>query len=144
MVNLSIVSISDIKNIDRPGYQYFSLNFSCSDLLVSNKTMRNIAMFLASNNLHSADKTVLINTTQQGAKGVGFCLEQRNKTSSPILFFSSESIQGNATSIFNIVAGSALAPSFSIDMVAYYYSYDLNNISTGKITSTATLVFSYD
>ncbi|MDR5617074.1 fimbrial protein [Arsenophonus sp.] len=144
VVNLPIVSISDIKNIDRPGYQPFTLNFSCSDLLAGNKTTRNIAMFLASNNLHSADKTVLINTTQQGAKGVGFRLVQRNKTSSPILFSSSESVQGNATSIFNIAAGSALAPSFSIDMAAYYYAYDLNNISAGKITSTATLVFSYD
>lgn len=64
VVNLPIVSISDIKNIDRPGYQPFTLNFSCSDLLAGNKTTRNIAMFLASNNLHSADKTVLINTTQ--------------------------------------------------------------------------------
>lgn len=81
-----MVSINDVKNIDRPGYQPFSLNFSCSDLLTGNKTTRNIAMFLASNNLHSTDKTVLINTTQQGAKGVGFRLVQGNKTSSPILF----------------------------------------------------------
>ncbi|WGO83523.1 fimbrial protein [Arsenophonus apicola] len=144
IVNLPMVSISDVKNIDRPGYQPFSLNFSCSDLLTGNKTTRNIAMFLASNNLHSTDKTVLINTTQLGAKGVGFRLVQGNKTSTPILFSSSESIQGNATSIFNIAADSALAPTFSINMGAYYYAYDLNNISAGKITSTAILVFSYD
>lgn len=144
IVNLPMVSISDVKNIDRPGYQPFSLNFSCSDLLTGNKTTRNIAMFLASNNLHSTDKTVLINTTQLGAKGVGFRLVQGNKTSTPILFSSSESIQGNATSIFNIAADSALAPTFSINMGAYNYAYDLNNISAGKITSTAILVFSYD
>ncbi|MFS1538756.1 MAG: hypothetical protein ACL7BU_08770 [Candidatus Phlomobacter fragariae] len=48
IVNLPMVSINGVKNIDRPGYQPFTLNFSCSDLLVSNKMTRNIAMFLAS------------------------------------------------------------------------------------------------
>ncbi|MFS1538755.1 MAG: hypothetical protein ACL7BU_08765 [Candidatus Phlomobacter fragariae] len=82
---------------------------------------------------------MLINTTQQGAKGVEFRLVQGNKTSSPILFSISQSVQGNATSIFNIATGSALAPSFFINMAAYYYVYDLNNISTEKIISMATL-----
>ncbi|HGJ5875512.1 MAG TPA: hypothetical protein ACHBX0_02770 [Arsenophonus sp.] len=67
-----MVTISDLKNSDRPGYQPFTLNFSCNDLMTGNKTTRNIAMFLASNNLHNSDKTVLINTTSQGAKGIGF------------------------------------------------------------------------
>ncbi|MFV9996972.1 MAG: fimbrial protein [Arsenophonus endosymbiont of Dermacentor nuttalli] len=145
VVNLPIVTISDLKNSDRPGYQPLTLNFSCNDLLMTgNKTTRNIAMFLASNNLHSSDKTVLINTTSQGAKGVVFRVVQGNKTSSPIVFSSSESVQGNATTIFNVSVRGSLAPFFAINMGTYYYIYDLNNISAAKITSTATFVFSYD
>lgn len=143
-VPLPLISIQDVKTNSLAGYTPFTLNFTCSDLAGGTSASRDISMFLASSNLLATDNTVLTNTATQGATGVGFRLVKASTTSSPIIFSNSVSAQNSATNIFSVTKGSALSPSFSINMGAYYYPYDPNNITKGPMTSNATLVFAYN
>lgn len=143
-VPLPLISIKDVKTNSLAGYTPFTLNFTCNDLAGGTSASRDISMFLASSNLLAADNTVLTNTAAQGATGVGFRLVKASNTGLPIIFSNSVSAQNSATSIFSVTKGSALSPSFSINMGAYYYPYDASNITKGSMTSNATLVFAYN
>lgn len=144
IVSLPLISVKDAKTVDKAGYTPFTLNFTCQDFLSGSKTSRNIKMFLSSQNLLSTDKTVLTNTTTQGVSGIGFRLVKSDNITSPITFSDNIITQGSATSIFSVNQGNTLSSAFSINMGAYYYPYNANSVTQGKITSTATLVMSYD
>ena len=101
-------------------------------------------MFLSSSNLQPSDKTVLTNTISGGAGGVGFRVVKANNLSSPVQFSDSANAQGSATSIFTAAKGSTVSPAFSVDLGAYYYPYNPTAVTQGKISSSATLVFSYN
>ncbi|XOY31258.1 fimbrial protein [Proteus cibi] len=144
VVSLPSVSVNDAKTADKAGYTPFTLNFTCQDFLSGSKASRNIKMFLSSQNLLATDKTVLTNTTTQGANGVGFRLVKSDNTASPLILSDNINTQGSATSIFSINQGGSISSAFAINMGAYYYPYNINSVTQGKITSSATLVMSYD
>ncbi|MBG3080583.1 fimbrial protein [Proteus mirabilis] len=144
VVSLPLISVKEAKTVDKAGYTPFTLNFTCQNLLGDSKTSRNINMFLSSQNLLATDKTILTNTTAQGAGGVGFRVVKADNTNSPLVLSDSINTQGSATSIFSVTKGSTLSPVFSINMGAYYSPYNANTVTQGKITSSATLVMSYD
>ncbi|QAV24849.1 fimbrial protein [Proteus hauseri] len=143
-VALPLVSIKDAKTVDKAGYTPFTLNFTCQDFLSGSKASRDISMFLSSQNLLANDKSVLTNTRVQGASGVGFRVVKSDNTTSPLIFSDSVSTQGSATSIFSVIKGNTISPTFSINMAAYYYPYNINAVTQGKIESTATVVMSYN
>ncbi|OAT46653.1 hypothetical protein M997_2135 [Proteus hauseri ATCC 700826] len=143
-VALPLVSIKDAKTLDKAGYTPFTLNFTCQDFLSGSKASRDISMFLSSQNLLANDKSVLTNTTAQGASGVGFRVVKSDNITSPLIFSNSVSAQGSATSIFSVIKGNTISPTFSINMAAYYYPYNINAVTQGKIESTATVVMSYN
>ncbi|WP_368938573.1 fimbrial protein [Morganella morganii] len=143
-VSLPLMSINAVKTTDKAGYTPFRLNFTCGGLLPGNTASRDIAMFLSSSNLQPSDKTVLTNTVFGGAGGVGFRVVKANNLSSPVQFSDSANAQGSATSIFTAAKGSAVSPAFSVDMGAYYYPYSPGTVTQGKMSSSATLVFSYN
>ncbi|HCH51696.1 MAG TPA: fimbrial protein [Proteus sp.] len=143
-VALPLVSIKDAKTLDKAGYTPFTLNFTCQDFLSGSKASRDISMFLSSQYLLANDKSVLTNTTAQGASGVGFRVVKSDNTTSPLIFSNSVSAQGSATSIFSVIKGNTISPTFSINMAAYYYPYNINAVTQGKIESTATVVMSYN
>lgn len=144
VVSLPSVSVNDAKTADKAGYTPFTLNFACQDFLSGSKASRNIKMFLSSQNLLATDKTVLTNTTIQGANGVGFRLVKSDNTASPLILSDNINTQGSATSIFSVNQGGSISSAFAINMGAYYYPYNINSVTQGKITSSATLVMSYD
>lgn len=145
IVSLPLISVKDVKTVDKAGYTPFTLNFTCQDFLSGSKASRNIKMFLSSQNLLATDKTILTNTTAQGAGGVGFRVVKSDNTTSPLILSDNINTQDNATSIFSVNQGDAISSAFSINMGAYYYPYNINNsVTQGKITSAATLVMSYD
>ncbi|MBG6029765.1 fimbrial protein [Proteus hauseri] len=144
VVSLPSVSVNDAKTADKAGYTPFTLNFTCQDFLSGSKASRNIKMFLSSQNLLATDKTVLTNTTTQGANGVGFRLVKSDNTASPLILSDNINTQGSATSIFSVNQGGSISSAFAINMGAYYYPYNINSVTQGKITSSATLVMSYD
>ncbi|WP_337234198.1 fimbrial protein [Proteus terrae] len=144
VVSLPLISVKDAKTVDKAGYTPFTLNFTCQDFLSGSKTSRNIKMFLSSQNLLATDKTILTNTTAQGAGGSGFRVVKSDNINSPVIFSDNINSQGSATSIFSVNQGGNLSSAFSINMGAYYYPYNANSVTQGKITSTATLVMSYD
>ena len=144
VVSLPSVSVNDTKTADKAGYTPFTLNFTCQDFLSGSKASRNIKMFLSSQNLLATDKTVLTNTTTQGANGVGFRLVKSDNTASPLILSDNINTQGSATSIFSVNQGGSISSAFAINMGAYYYPYNINSVTQGKITSSATLVMSYD
>lgn len=143
-VNLPLMSIKAVKTTDKAGYTPFRLNFTCSSLLPGNTASRDIAVFLSSSNLQPSDKTVLTNTVSGGAGGVGFRVVKANNLSSPVLFSDSANAQGSATSIFTAPKGSTVSPAFSVDLGAYYYPYNPPAVTQGQMSSSATLVFSYN
>lgn len=143
-VNLHPITIQNVKTNSLAGYTPFTLNFTCSGLVNGTNVSRDMAMFLASNNVLSTDNTVLTNTTVQGAAGVGFRMVRASSTGTPLIFSNSVSTQNSATNIFSVTSGSALSPSFSINMGAYYFPYNPNSVTKGAISSSATLVFSYN
>lgn len=143
-VNLPKVTMSTLKTATRPGYTPFSLNFQCNNLINGTHTSRDIAVFLASSNLLSTDKTVLINTQTQGARNVGFRIVKADNLTSPVILSDSVNLKNTATDIFKVAKAAALASSFSVNMGVYYYPYVINNLSGGAVSSSARLVFSYD
>lgn len=143
-VNLPPMSISAVKTTDKAGYTPFRLNFTCDSLLSGNTTSRKIDIFLSSSNLQPSDKTVLTNTVSGGAGGVGFRVVKTNNLSSPVLFSDSATTQGSATSVFSAAKGGVISPVFSVDLGTYYYPYNPGAVTQGKISSSATLVFSYN
>lgn len=144
IVSLPLISLNEVKNARQPGYVPFTLNFTCSDLIGGTQTSRDISIFLQSNNLLASDNTVLKNTLTQGATGVGFRVVKASNINSPLIFSNSISAQNGATNIFSITRGSPLSPVFSINMGAYYYPYDINRVTQGNMSSTATVVLSYN
>ncbi|EKT64655.1 fimbrial protein [Providencia burhodogranariea] len=144
IVSLPLININEVKTAHQPGYTPFTLNFTCTDLIGGINTSRDISMFLQSNNLLNTDNTVLKNTLTQGATGVGFRVVKASNINNPLIFSNSISAQNSATNIFSITSGSPLSPVFSINMGAYYYPYDINRVTQGYISSTATLVLSYN
>ena len=144
IVSLPLISVKDAKTVDKAGYTPFTLNFTCQDFLSGSKASRNIKMFLSSQNLLATDKTVLTNTTTQGANGVGFRVVKSDNTASPLILSDNINTQGSATSIFSVNQGGTISSAFSINMGAYYYPYNINSVTQGKMTSAATLVMSYD
>ncbi|MCW2255340.1 type 1 fimbria pilin [Providencia alcalifaciens] len=144
IVSLPLVSLNDVKTTSQPGYTPFTLNFTCSDLIGGTQASRDISMFLQSNNLLATDNTVLKNILTQGATGVGFRVVKASNINSPLILSNSISAQNGATNIFSIIRGSPLSPAFSINMGAYYYPYDINRVTQGNMSSTATLVLSYN
>ncbi|ETO41210.1 fimbrial protein [Morganella sp. EGD-HP17] len=143
-VSLPLMSINAVKTTDKAGYTPFRLNFTCSSLLPGNTASRDIAVFLSSSNLQASDKTVLTNTVSGGAGGVGFRVVKAGNLSSPLQFSDSANTQGSATSVFSAAEGSAVSPAFSVDLGAYYYPYSPGPVTQGKMSSSATLVFSYN
>lgn len=144
VVNLPKTNKGQLMSSSQPGYTPFHLDFACKDLPDGNKSSRGIKIFLASKNLHATDKTLLINNLSAGVKGVGFKLVKANDQSKPITLSETESAQGNATSLFSVKAYEGLTPSFSINLGTYYYVYDKQLITTGKLSSSATVVLSYE
>ncbi|WP_407901237.1 fimbrial protein [Providencia rustigianii] len=144
VVSLPPVSINTVKNTPRAGYTPFNLNFACKDFLAGGNASRDISIFLSSNSLLAGDKTVLNNTANQGAAGVGFRLVTASNINTPLTLSNSTSAQSNATSIFSVNKGNPIAPSFSINMGAYYYPYNANSVTQGAVSSTATVVMSYN
>ncbi|OAT38042.1 fimbrial protein [Proteus myxofaciens] len=144
LVNLPLISLKEAKTVNKAGYTPFTLSFTCQDFLSDSRASRDIAFFLSSQNLLASDKSVLTNSNTQGAKGVGFRLEKTNNTNVPLIFSDSISAQGNATTIFSATKGTTMSPLFSINMAAYYYPYNVNAVTQGKIESTATVVMSYN
>lgn len=144
MVNLPLIPIKDAKTVNQAGYTPFTLNFTCQNLIGGTTASRDILMFLSSSNLLATDKTVLTNTNTQGAKGIGFRVVKSTNTNTPIIFSDSITTQGSATSIFSVSKGSTFSPSFSVNMGAYYYPYNVAAVTQGKLESSATLVMSYN
>lgn len=143
-VKLPMVTINTLKTAARPGYTPFSLNFQCNNLISGTNTSRDISVFLASSNLLSTDKTVLLNTQAQGAKNVGFRIVKAASLTSPITLSDSVNLKGNATDIFKVLKAAPLAASFTVNMGVYYYPYVVNSVTGGAVSSSARLVFSYD
>ncbi|MGO2306313.1 MAG: fimbrial protein [Providencia sp.] len=144
VVTLPPVSIATAKNATRAGYTPFTLNFTCQDFLSGNNASRDVSMFLSSANLLSTDKTVLNNSASQGAAGVGFRLVKADNINTPLVLSDSVTAQNSATNIFSVTKGNQISPSFAINMGAYYYPYNANSVTQGRVSSTATVVMSYN
>ncbi|MBG5884277.1 MULTISPECIES: fimbrial protein [Providencia] len=144
VVTLPPVSISTVKSATRAGYTPFNLNFTCSDFLAGGNASRDISIFLSSSSLLPADKTTMNNTASQGAAGVGFRLVMASNPNTPITLSNSVSAQSTATSIFTVAKGSPISPSFTLNMGAYYYPYTPAIVTQGPVSSTATVVMSYN
>lgn len=144
VVTLPPVSISTVKSATRAGYTPFNLNFTCSDFLAGGNASRDINIFLSSSSLLAADKTTMNNTASQGAAGVGFRLVTASNPTSPITLSDSVAAQNTATSIFTVAKGSPISPSFTLNMGAYYYPYTPAIVTQGPVSSTATVVMSYN
>ncbi|GAB1438751.1 fimbrial protein [Providencia sp.] len=144
VVSLPPVSINTVKNATRAGYTPFTLNFTCQDFLAGNTASRDVSIFLSSSSLLSNDKTTLNNTITQGAKGVGFRLVKADNLTTPLILSDSVSVQNNATNIFSVLKGNPISPSFSVNLGAYYYPYNPSIVTQGAVSSTATVVMSYN
>lgn len=144
VVTLPPVSITTAKNATRAGYTPFTLNFTCQDFLTGSNASRDVSIFLSSANLLSTDKTVLNNSASQGAAGVGFRLVKADNINTPLVLSDSVTVQNSATNIFSVTKGSQISPSFAINMGAYYYPYNANSVTQGRVSSTATVVMSYN
>ncbi|MCS3431270.1 fimbrial protein [Klebsiella sp. BIGb0407] len=143
-VKLPMVTINTLKTATRPGYTPFSLNFQCNNLIGGTNTSRDISVFLASTNLLSTDKTVLLNTQAQGAKNVGFRIVKAASPTTPVILSDSVNLKGSATDIFKVLKAATLPSSFTVNMGVYYYPYVVNSVTGGAVSSSARLVFSYD
>lgn len=144
VVTLPPVSINTVKTATRAGYTPFTLNFTCQDFLTGNTASRDVSMFLSSSSLLANDKTTLNNTASQGATGVGFRLVKTDNLTTPLILSDSVAAQNGATNIFSVLKGNPMSPSFSVNLGAYYYPYNANSVTQGRVSSTATVVMSYN
>ncbi|WIE09667.1 fimbrial protein [Providencia rettgeri] len=144
VVSLPPVSINAVKTATRAGYTPFTLNFTCQDFLAGGNASRDVSIFLSSSNLLSNDKATLNNTISQGAKGVGFRLVSASNLNTPLVLSDSVAAKNGATNIFTVLKGNPISPSFSVNLGAYYYAYNTNSVTQGQVSSTATVVMSYN
>lgn len=144
IVTLPPVSINTVKTATRAGYTPFTLNFACQDFLAGSTASRDVSIFLSSSSLLANDKTTINNTLNQGAKGVGFRLIKTDNLSTPLVLSDSVTTQNSATSIFYVLKGNHISPSFSVNLGAYYYPYNPNIVTQGAVSGTATVVMSYN
>ncbi|MEG9795512.1 fimbrial protein [Serratia marcescens] len=128
----------------QPGYTPFTLNMRCENRLENGAADRKIGMFLSSNNLLATDNSVMIDTSAGSAKGVGIRLVQASAPGQPVRLSASATHPTNATSLFNVMAGSPLEARFTLSMGAYYYPYNLASAGKGKINTSATLNIIYE
>ncbi|HIE0660033.1 TPA: fimbrial protein [Providencia rettgeri] len=144
VVALPPVSINAVKTVTRAGYTPFTLNFTCQDFLAGGNASRDVSIFLSSSNLLSNDKTTLNNTISQGAKGVGFRLVSASNLNTPLVLSDSVAAKNGATNIFTVLKGNPISPSFSVNLGAYYHAYNPSSVTQGQVSSTATVVMSYN
>ncbi|EKZ6372267.1 fimbrial protein [Klebsiella aerogenes] len=142
-VTLPTVSINQITNENRAGLTPFILNMRCNGLSTDGTAGRAIGVFLSSNNILPEDNSVLVDNKNDAAKGVGLRVIKQDSPATPVVFSTSSSSQGNASTIFSVDKGSRLNNNFTIPMAVYYYSYSPHNISQGTINTSATLNIIY-
>ncbi|MTD41142.1 fimbrial protein [Erwinia sp. CPCC 100877] len=142
-VTLPTLGISQIIASSQPGLTPFTLNMRCESLAQNNTSDRAIEMFLSSNNLLSGDNSVLVDNSSDAAKGVGLRVVKREAGNTPVTFSTSTTSRGSATAIFSVAEGGALSENFTIPMAVYYYPYAPQNITQGKINTSATLNIIY-
>lgn len=143
-VTLPKTGIAQLGKNTQAGYTPFTLNMSCENMQQAGIADRGVDMFLSSNNLLPADGTVLTDKNPGAAQGVGIRLVQADNPGAPVMLSTSPNDRGNATSLFNVTVGQALASHFSIRMGAYYYPYYLSGATQGEINTSATLNIIYD
>ncbi|CAI0952765.1 fimbrial protein [Serratia entomophila] len=142
-VKLPTVGLSQVGKNSRTGLTPFTLNLSCQNMRANGTSDRAINMFLSSNNLQASDNTVLIDKNAGAATGIGIRLVKMDAPNSPVIMSLSNIERGSATSLFNVPAGGALNSRFTIGMAAYYYPYNLAEMTSGAINSSATLNIIY-
>lgn len=141
-VKLPEVSRAQLLATKKTGYTPFSLSFHCQDLINNKLSSRAIRVFLASDYLHQKDETLLVNQRGEGANGLGFRLEKRS--GELITLSRNMNEQGAASALFSVVPGGDLNSNFSVDLAAYYYPFNKEKLSPGKLSSSAVVVVSYD
>ncbi len=142
-VKLPTMGASQILREEKNGLTPFVLNFSCKNRYNDGTSGQEIDIFLSSNNLLSSDNTVLIDKSATAAKGIGIRLLNMDTPNSSISLSYSNAERGMATSLFHAIKGDKLSEKFSLRMGAFYYPYDIHNISSGGINTTATLNIIY-
>lgn len=143
-VRLPLLGIQQVTSgKSQPGLTPFMLNFSCKDIATNGTSDRAIEMFLSSNNLLSTDNTVLVDSNQSAAQGIGLRIIKRDTPQSPVMMSSSTTVRGTATTLFSVAEGGALRDNFTIPMAAYYYAWNPLNATQGTINTSAMLNIIY-
>lgn len=142
-VSLPAVGVTQVMSSSLAGLTPFTLAINCQDTGVNGISDRTIEIFLSSNNLLSTDNTVLMDSNLTSAQGVGLRLIKREALDIPVVLSTSTTNRGTATALFSIRAQEALNKHFSIPMAAYYYVWNPDNITSGKINTSATLNIIY-
>ncbi|MGR2858991.1 fimbrial protein [Erwinia rhapontici] len=141
-VVLNNIDIASLASGAMNGKKAFTLNFSC-DGMKNGIAGRNLRAFMSSNNLLASDSTTLTSPVTGGAKGVGIRVAKASDNI-PLTFSSSETTQGNATTLFSYTASQALPSQLSLPMNAWYYVYNKQMLSSGSVRTTAVVNFVYD
>ena len=142
-VSLPTLGVNQINSSNQPGLTPFILNMRCQDISIAGTSDRAIEMFLSSNTLHSSDNSVLVDNSASGIKGIGLRLTLQSKPQTPVMISTSNTSRGMATLLYNVSAGHSISDNFSIPMTVYYYAWDKENITQGKINTSATLNIIY-
>jgi len=142
-VVLPKVGISQLGASSQPGITPFTLNMSCQNLNTDSTSTRAVDMFLSSNNLLPADSSVLVDSSTSAAKGVGIRVVKTSNAGKPVVFSTSTTSRGTATSLFSVAQGGAMTQTFSIPMAAYYYVYNTSAVAQGNINTSAVLNIIY-
>lgn len=142
-VALPAISQAQLSGSAQPGLTPFTLNLTCENIATDGTTTRTVDMYLSSNNRLAADNTVLVDNSDAAAQGVGLRVVKASAGNEPVVFSSSETSRGAATSLYSRVSGTAIDQTFSIPMAVYYYPYNPDGVTAGKINTSATLNIIY-
>lgn len=141
-VVLNSIDIASLASGAMNGKKAFTLNFSCNGMK-NGMAGHNLQAFMSSNTLLASDSTTLISPDTGSAKGVGIRVAKASDNI-PITFSSSETTQGNATTLFSYTASQVLPSQLSLPMNAWYYVYNKQALSSGPVRTTAMVNFVYD
>lgn len=142
-VNLPTLGISQIISSHQPGLTPFILNIRCQDISKTGTSDRAIEIFLSSNSLLSSDNSVLVDNSASGIKGIGLRLTLQDIPHAPVIISTSNTSRGMATVLYSVTAERSVSDNFSIPMAVYYYAWDKEKITQGKINTSATLNIIY-
>lgn len=142
-VVLPKVGISQLGTSSQPGITPFTLNMRCQNLNTDSTSTRAVDMFLSSNNLLPTDSSVLVDSSTSAAKGVGIRVVKTSSAGKPVVFSTSATSRGTATSLFSVTRGGAMTETISIPMAAYYEVFNTRSVSQGNINTAAVLNIVY-